>query len=197
MDKNKDVLEALKVKNREIYINKLNIDLDRILETLQIMVKNTINLLYIEIVTQIFRINENELKSFPIKEVQSYYKGLKNKTEKVLEKNFQELSQNTKNIDDIEYEQILEKAKEQVLLEIGNYYNETINTLIELLVKEKLIDEDRLNYLFKIYLYNKFLDKISDILTSSFRIILNSQQESFQKYENLNDKTINTISPKK
>ena len=43
MNDNEDVKDQLKIKNKEIYLNKLNLDLDNNLEVLVLTVDNLLN----------------------------------------------------------------------------------------------------------------------------------------------------------
>ena len=61
MNSNVDVLKQLEVKNREIYLNKLVIDLDNNLDVLSITVNNIVNLFTNEMINKILEIENGTM----------------------------------------------------------------------------------------------------------------------------------------
>ena len=190
-----DVVETIKQKNRDIYINKLGIDLGKILDTLLISLVNVIKFLYTEVI-QGLDLDEKKVqnKKSLINDIRSFIKQLKSKIEELLKASFERISNKLDSIEEINYDELLTFEKEQIIKDIEKYYNENIDDLInKFLEKDRNLNSNRVNYFFKNYLYDRFIQRIKDILASSFQIILNGQQEGLQRYESLNERTINNI----
>lgn len=190
-----DVVETIKQKNRHIYINKLGIDLDKIQESLLMSLVNAIKFLYTEVI-QGLNLDEKSVqnKLSPIRDLRSFFKNYKSKIEELLNDCIMQISNKLESIEEIDYNELLNFEKEQIINNIENYYLENIDKLIlSFLEKDKSLNAEWLNYFFKSYLYDKFTKRVKDILTSSFLIILNGQQEGLQRYESLNEKTINNM----
>ena len=108
MAKKDDVVDVIRSKNREIYIKKLNIDLEKILETILITVTNVITLYYVE-VNQILDLDEKDKdkKSSPIKDIRVFCKAFKNIIENSIKNSLQKITECTQSIEEFDYSVIL------------------------------------------------------------------------------------------
>lgn len=68
MNDNEDVKDQLKIKNKEIYLNKLNLDLDNNLEVLVLTVDNLLNTNKEMLIKKIIDIEESFLNQELIEE---------------------------------------------------------------------------------------------------------------------------------
>ena len=194
MGNNEEVLQALKAKNREIYINKLGIDLDKVLETLQITVGNSLDFLSTEVINQLpFLRSEDKGKTINGNTIKDFYRLLKEKLIVSIKDSFEAIASKIHDIDLVDYDEIVNEQKNKIIKELGDFYNNNINEIInKLLMEDKLLDSDRVNNYFINYSYNKLVTHIMSVLTDSFKILCNSHVESYQKFENLNNKTLNS-----
>lgn len=193
MNDDSNLEKVLKEKNREIYIKKLGIDLDKVLESLLMTITNLISLSYIEVVTQLLNLDSGvkNSKNSPVKDLRSFYKGLKQEIEKILSASFKKISTDVLQIENIEYVEILQREKETIINSVVEHYNNNVGNIIKIVLESnKEFTESRVSYFFKEYSYNRFITKVNETLSSSFQIILNSQKESLQKYHSLNDITV-------
>ena len=77
MNKSVDVIKELAVKNKEIYLNKLDIDLTNNQENLFITIKNIIDLFTKEVTTKVLEIETNTLLfSYASQEVTNFHNFL-------------------------------------------------------------------------------------------------------------------------
>lgn len=186
--------DVLKKKNREIYIKKLGIDLDKVLESLLITITNYINNAYIEVSMQLLSLENSDKgnKESPKRDLRSFYKKLKMYFESQLKDSFKKISTSIEKIENVDYESVLLSEKEIIISNLKKYYCDNIDEIIRIIVEtNQNFSEERLEYYLKDYSYNKLMNIFNQILSDSFRIVLNSQQESFQKYNTLNDITVN------
>ena len=87
MNNNIDVLKELAVKNKEIYLNKLAIDLDNNEENILITIENIINLFTKEVTNKVLEIENNTLLSHEAsKEVLSFHKIIHEEIKKIVKK---------------------------------------------------------------------------------------------------------------
>ena len=195
MTNNDDVVDVIRSKNREIYIKKLNIDLEKILETILITVTNIITLYYVE-VNQILDLNEKDKdrKNSPIKDIRAFCKVFKNIIENSIKSSLKKITECTQSIEEVDYSSLLTEEKEMIIKQIEDYYKENIDSLIATIFQKKSgLDNNRVNYYFNNYLFDKLMSRLKENLNSSFQIILNGQHEGLERYENLNNKTIDNV----
>lgn len=186
MNSNIDVLKELEVKNKEIYINKLGIDLDTNLESLLIIINNIMNLLTIELTDKLNILSNNNQEA-----INNFQKlNLKNIIELINQRNTY-LKEKVLDIDNINYKEELDDETKNVIEKVKEFYNNNVNNLINEL--NKSVDEftkhrisDYLNNLY----FSRFIKKIEDAIINMDNILFNNYQFSYQKYLNLNEKTL-------
>ena len=189
-----DIKKQLEVKNKEIYLNKLNIDLDNNLEVLVLTLENLLktqedNLLKktIEIVES-FK-DEKEIKEKVEEFIKIYYQSLLD----LLTKKKEELksSLSTKLEISIYKEKIDSKTKD-LEIDLIDSSKTMINDLILKLNSylETPFQEKRLNsYLNEIYLLN-LNNKVMDTIKSRDIMLYNTFNETYLKYLELNKNTV-------
>ncbi len=189
-----DIKKQLEVKNKEIYLNKLNIDLDNNLEVLVLTLENLLktqeeNLLKktIEIVES-FK-DEKEIKEKVEEFIKKYYQSLL----ELLTKKKEELknSLNIKLEISIYKEKIDSKTKD-LEKELIDNSKTMINDLVLKLKSylETRFQEKRLkSYLNDIYLLN-LNNKVMDTIKSRDIMLYNTFNETYLKYLELNKNTV-------
>ena len=189
-----DIKKQLEVKNKEIYLNKLNIDLDNNLEVLVLTLENLLktqeeNLFKktIEIVES-FK-DEKEIKEKVEEFIRIYYESLigllTTKKEKIKE------SLDTNSEISVYKEKIDNKTKDLEIDLIDNSKT-MINDLILNLKSylETSFQEKRLtSYLNDIYLLN-LNNKVIDIIKGRDIMLYNTFNETYLKYLELNKNTV-------
>ena len=186
MNNNIDVIKELEVKNREIYLNKLNIDLDNNNEILHITINNIINLFCEEVTNKIIELKKSDINIEEIRNIINvFYHKIKEELELLLNNRYKVLKDNIINIENINYKENINKEKEIILNNIKNIY--------EKLVKKLIIENnnDRIDNYLKVLNYERFITKIKEILNNMDIILYNSYVESNNKYKELNQKTLN------
>lgn len=192
MNSNIDVLKELEVKNREIYINKLNIDLDNNNEVLLITMDNVINLFSSEVISRILEINNKSGVDEEItKSVSAFYNKLKEEILLLLNNRYQLLKEEIKDINNIDYQENINKQKDIVINGIRDKYSHLIDKLVDRIEKINNEPNERIKDYLKILNYERFINKIKEILNNMNTILYNSYVDSSNKYQELNAKTLN------
>lgn len=191
MNKDNDVLKQLEEKNREIYLNKLYIDLDNNNEILHIITDNVINLFKEEVINKILEINPNSEKNEIKKCVNDFYKKIKQEIVQMLNNRYNNLKREISNIDEIDYQICINNERKIIIDEIKKMYG---NLVIELINEiEHLLNNsnDRINNYLQVLNYDKFVNKIKELINNMNVILYNSYIESNNKFQDLNAKTLN------
>lgn len=194
MNKSIDIKKQLEVKNKEIYINKLNLDLDNNLEVLVLTIDNLLDFITDETIKRIIEIDESFKNKREIEEkvkefINLYKDNLMNLLD--IKKN------NLKNIlviqDDLDMCKSNLKDNYLNLKEkIEEFTKENILTL-ENSLKEEISESFKLRRL-KEYLNNIFIvnlnKKVLDIIKNRDIILMNTFNETYLKYLELNKNTV-------
>ncbi len=189
-----DIKKQLEVKNKEIYLNKLNIDLDNNLEVLVLTLENLLktqeeNLFKktIEIVES-FK-DEKEIKEKVEEFIRIYYESLigllTTKKEKIKE------SLDT-NLEISVYKEKIDNKTKDLEIDLIDNSKTMINDLILNLKSylETSFQEKRLtSYLNDIYLLN-LNNKVIDIIKGRDIMLYNTFNETYLKYLELNKNTV-------
>ena len=189
-----DIKKQLEVKNKEIYLNKLNIDLDNNLEVLVLTLENLLktqeeNLLKktIEIVES-FK-DEKEIKEKVEEFIRIYYESLigllTTKKEEIKE------SLDT-NLEISIYKEKIDNKTKDLETDLIDNSKTMINDLIINLKSylETSFQEKRLtSYLNDIYLLN-LNNKVMDIIKGRDIMLYNTFNETYLKYLELNKNTV-------
>ena len=194
MNEFEDIKKQLKVKNKEIYMNKLNLDLDNNLEVLVLTIDNVLTFIKNDAIKKILDIKESFLENEKIKVnmdkfIDSYRDNLMNLLD--------DKKNNLKNIlvihDDLEicktnlndnYLSLKTKLEQYSTDNIIKLENE-LKEIFEDKFKIKRLN-DYLNNIFKVNLNNKILD----VIKNRDVILLNTFNETYLKYLELNKNTV-------
>lgn len=191
MNDKEDIKKQLKIKNKEIYLNKLNLDLDNNLEVLVLTIDNLLNTQKESLKKRITEIEENN-----------------NSQEEYIDTFFEAYRLNIMNLLDIKKTNLrntiivhddLEVCKNNIK---DNYYDlktkieefscEEINNLIDNLITniDNNFTKRRIKeYLKTIYIVN-LNNKVLDVMKNRDIILLNTFKETYLKYLELNKNTI-------
>ena len=186
---NIDVLKVLEVKNKEIYLHKLSIDIENNLEVLNLTLDNMFSLLIENMVSKIMEIEGTIINKETITlYVKSFIDGYKNKLQELILSRKKILLEETENNN---YKETLIELTSDLYIKMEKYFDDNIDDLYHnISVKYNEYDGNRLNdYLLNI-LKKQFVMKIKDIFTNTNLILLNNYDESYQKYLDLNERTL-------
>ena len=184
MNNNVDVLKQLEVKNREIYLNKLVIDLDNNLDILSITVNNIINLFTNEMINKILEIENGTMNRSKIStHVEAFQEKFKDQIMIMIHERKTKLELLIKDIDKIEYETKIKEESLNIINKIDEYYQSNIDNLYNQINTDyDEFDLKRLNDYLKENNYNKIVLKIKESLNNTDIILINNYKESYQKY---------------
>lgn len=194
MNENEDVKDQLKIKNKEIYLNKLNLDLDNNLEVLVLTVDNLLNTNKEMLIKKIIDIEESFLNQELIEEkVSSFFEQYRVEFMNLLDNKKLDLKNTIIIHDDLEicknniqdnYFSLEKQIKEFTCQEIKQLEKLLLNDINDKFKQKRL--KDYLENIFIINLNNKILD----IIRNRDIILINTFQETYLKYLELNKNTI-------
>lgn len=188
-----DIKKQLEEKNKEIYLKKLNLDLENNLEVLKLTIDNLLKKVSEESTKNVLGIAETFQKEDEINECINNYL---NSYHDIF---IRELEIKKKNIEDNLLNKTIDEYKE-FLTEISNKFidkieKESLNNIdsLEKKLKEKFDDllyQERIeDYLKNIFLEN-LNQKVKDTIKGRDIILLNTFKETYLKYLELNKNTI-------
>lgn len=189
-----DIKKQLEVKNKEIYLNKLNLDLDNNLEVLVLTIDNLLNSFKKETIKKVLEIEESFLNQRNIQEkienfMELYRENItneldikKNKLQNIIVIN-DDLSFYKANLQD-NYQELITKLQEFSKINLQK---------LEEKIRKELDDEFKIKRLHQ-YLNNIFIinlnQKVLDIIKTRDIILLNTFNETYLKYLELNKNTV-------
>lgn len=192
MNSNVDVLKQLEVKNREIYLNKLVIDLDNNLDVLSITVNNIVSLFTNEMINKILEIENGTMNRSKIStHVEAFQEKFKDQLIVMIHERKTKMESVLKDIDQEKYSEKLKEESQNIIHQIGKYYQNNIDTLYNQINTD--YDEfnlKRLNDYLKENYYEKIILKLKESFNNTDIILINNYKESYQKYLELNEKTL-------
>ena len=189
-----DIKKQLEVKNQEIYLNKLNLDLDNNLEVLVLTIDNLLKIQLDELQRKIIEISEGyeyekNFKDSSIKFMDLYTNNLMN----LLQDRKTYIKESLELDNDIEiYKNKLKEIYSNIILNLENKSS--------LIIKK--LEKELVNYLntdFKIQRLNAYLEyiflknlnnKVCDVIRNRDVILINTFNETYLKYLELNKNTI-------
>ena len=189
-----DIKKQLQEKNKEIYLNKLNLDVANNLEVLVLSIDNLLNNIQQNAIKRVLGIIESFKEEDTIKkEIQEFInKYQSNLTTLINDKkvNLEQLI--IKNKDLNTYKEYLVESNTKLQNQIHDYYQKNIDTL-----KTKLLTlsndnftKIRIEEYLKVTLCHTLNEKIMDTIKNRDIILLNTFKESYLKYLELNKNTI-------
>ena len=189
-----DIRKQLEEKNKEIYLNKLNLDLTNNLDVLVLTIDNLLNNMEDDATNKVLSIaetfqNEKEIKNKICIFLENYRVFLMT----LCNKQKEELENLIKNNKDIEqYKNFLTENNKIINNELNNYFNNNVESLI--IGLQTLFSDSFCKLRIKTYLNeilkDKLNNKIIDIIKNRNIIIINTFKESYLKYLELNKNTI-------
>ena len=190
MNNNVDVSKVLKEKNKEIYLNKLNIDIDNNTEILSITIGNIMNLLTDELRLKLTDFLSSTSQAVILQQVVTFQKQLSDKLIELIQNRSLNLKENVMNIDNIDYNEVINSISGSIMNEIEKYYFENVKILNEnLKIDSNTRVQDYLNNNF----YERICTKIQEALKNMDVILKNAYKEGEAKFEDLNAKTLNLV----
>ncbi len=194
MSNSEDIKKQLKIKNKEIYQNKLNLDLDNNLEVLVLTIDNYLQKVQNDSTEKILEIEESFFNQEKIQESISIFLNLYRENLMMLIDLKKENLQNILIIQDN-----LENCRDNLLSNYNNiktnlyeFSSKNIKTLKEGLNEQ--MDSSFKKKRLEDYLENIFLsnlnNKVLDIIKTRDIILLNTFEETYLKYLELNKNTV-------
>ena len=187
-----EIKMQLEVKNKEIYLNKLNLDLNNNMDGLILTIENLLTKTIDESVNHILNIGESFLKKETIeKDIKDFFNlfseelinclDIKKKTiEKLIKSNL------------IDYKENIEKENDKLNNKLYNYYINNINILsskVQNYYEDSFCKQRINNYLIN-SLKDRLFDKLNDTIKGRDIILMNTFNETYLKYLELNKNTI-------
>ena len=188
-----DIKKQLEVKNKEIYLNKLNLDFNHNLEVLILTLDNLLDNASRDLILKVLSIaetfqKENEIKKY----VDSFLKDYREHLITLLDSKKLKIETLIKDNKIDDYKEIMKDYNNKLISKINNYSKEQINSLkanLKTLYDDKLYQKRIINNLNSIFLDN-LNKKVFDIIKSRDIILCNTFKESYLKYQELNKNTI-------
>ena len=192
-----DIKKQLQEKNKEIYLNKLNLDLANNLEVLVLSIENLLNNISEYSINRILKIAESFGNENIIKEkVNTFIENYRTYLMTLLEDkktNLEQLFIQSENI--TSYKEYLKETNTNIKDQLNTYYENNIEKLIKEITS--LYDDSFSNLRIDEYLRNilkeNLNEKVMDTINNRDIVLLNTFKESFLKYQELNKNTIGTI----
>ncbi len=185
MDNNIDVLKQLEVKNHEIFINKLNIDLDNYFQNLDITIKDIINKLHneLDLVLDSLSIDNKSLNQF--------FDSINEQISSLSANRLSTLKNTILKIDEVNYEEIINDNSKLFIQKLSTFYLNNIDNLInELTSNEDDFKKKRLTDYLKESFYAKYNNRISETIGFNNKILINNYLANCERIESINQKTL-------
>ena len=181
-----DVVKELAVRDKEIYLNKLNMDIDSNYELLKLTTINIINLSINEVILNILNIENSFLNKKRIeflvneyfKDFLEYIDGLYKK--RVIGLKIQKDKDN-----------YLDYINNKIIDDIKDYYlNNFILIIEDICIDYNDFDKERLDNYINNAFYSRFISKLLENINNANRLLINNYHESKERYNLINEKTL-------
>ena len=186
-----DIKKQLEVKNKEIFVNKLKLDLNNNMEGLVLTIENLINKIILESTDRILGIAESFNNKDNIKkDLEDYFSKYVDVLMELLDKKKNNII-NVINLD-VNYENCFNKETNNIIDKLDKYYKDNINTLSNKLngYYDDSFCKERIDKFLKRNLKETVDNKIYDTIKGRDLILLNTFKETNLKYIELNKNTI-------
>lgn len=189
-----DIRKQLKEKNKEIYLNKLNLDLTNNLEVLVLTIDNLLNNISRDTINKILGItesfqNQNIIETSISKFIEEYRTFLMNLID-IKKENIETFYKETNDLKN--FKDKIKELNDNLKEKLNNNFNTNINKLIKEITN--LYEDEFCNLRISEYLKNIFKEnlnnKVMDTINSRDLILLNTFNETYLKYLDLNKNTI-------
>ena len=189
-----DIKDQLKKKNKEIYLNKLNFELDNNLEVLVLTIDNLLSFMKDNLVKKIIDIEEDfQDKESILENVNIFFEAYRNNLMNILDTKKVDLQNVIVVHDDLDVCKQNIKDNYLTLKEtLETFSKKEIDNLVKSLNKELKSEfkKNRLKeYLTTIFLTNLNM-KVLDTMKNRDIILINTFEETYLKYLELNKNTI-------
>lgn len=194
MNNNIDVVKQLEEKNKEIYYNKLNMDIENNSETLSITLNNIISVLMNELTSKLLEFdNKNSNDDVIQKLVVAFQEKLNEQIEVLIQNRLVKLKEIVNEISDIDYKEILENEKERIVSSLSSYFKDNALELKNIGNNYDSFNKERLNDYIDVLFYEKLINKVKESISNMDNILYNNYQANLEKFNNLNAKTLNLV----
>ena len=188
-----NIKKQLEVKNKEIYLNKLNLDFNHNLEVLILTLDNLIDNANRDLILKVLGMAETFQKESEIKKyVDVFLKDYQEYLMLLLNLKKEKINKIIKDTEIDEYKNILNDYNHILMKKLEKYSTDKITSLKDNL--KTLYDDKLYQKRIKKFLNNIFLDnlnnKVFDIIKSRDIVLCNTFKESYLKYLQLNKNTI-------
>ena len=191
----KEVNSEFAKMNQDIYIKKLLKDVEECHGLLTINFANTINIFQQEMDTRIYEITYLEEDSLPKEEINKriidFFNKLHSFIDGELDKNKEKLKKYIYEGNLDSYNEYIEELTKELLLLIGeNYKKEIIDLINELKQGLSEFSINRLHNLVLEIIYNRFINRVKELLDDNKGILSNNLIMNNQRLETMNNKTV-------
>ena len=170
-------------KNKELYLNKLNMDLDNNANLLNSTITNNISVLGQELIKALISILDTPDIDRITKIVNDFFNGYREEIKTILTNRYTELKEK-KELDDY-----LSYINSNLIESIKNYYLNNCSQIIsKIKTDDDFIDERIDDYIENIF-FNKFIKRIEECIKDANNLLINSYNESLARYKLMNEKT--------
>lgn len=191
---NDDVIKQLELKNKEIYLKKLEIDIDNNFEILNLTIDNMINLFSSELLNKILEIENSNINRNNISiNVNEFFNLFRNELSNYISRRKNIFNNDVLglNNDVLKYQELITKETTLIINNISKYYLDHSNILFnQICIEYNEFDEKRLNDLLYTTFKDKLILKIKEIFNNTDLILINNYQASIEKFNDLNNKTV-------
>ena len=191
----KEVNSEFAKMNQDIYIKKLLKDVEECYGLLTINFANTINIFQQEMDTRVYEITYLEEDSLPKEEINKriidFFNKLHSFIDGELDKNKEKLKKYIYEGNLDSYNEYIEELTKELLLLIGeNYKKEIIDLNNELKQGLSEFSINRLHNLVLEIIYNRFINRVKELLDDNKGILSNNLIMNNQRLETMNNKTV-------
>lgn len=193
MDDNIDVVKELEIKNREIFDNKIIIDLEKTMDSLIMFYGNYCDTVSNEVINTInlYLDKKDDTSCEMISNlVTSFFTMLKGDLNKIVNARLTLIKADIQSINSFNYEKKLTNESLIIANQISDFYQEKIYELIDAVkdnVKEHSLDLK--DYLLTA-VYLKLMNTLKDKLMYSVKLINNNYDENTTILQSINEKTL-------
>lgn len=185
LDKN-EVVKELAVRNKEIYLNKLNMDIDSHYELLKLITTNIIDLSINEVISNILNIENSFLNKKRIEFLlNEYFQDYFEYIDSLYKKRIIGLKMRK------DKDNYLDYINNKIIDDIKEYYVNNFVLIIEdISIDYSDLKKERLNNYINNIFYNKFIFKLLDSIDNANTLLINNYYESRDRYNLINEKTL-------
>ena len=194
MDNDIDVVEQLRIKNHELYINKLIIDLENAIESLIIFYNNYCDTISGETknITSVLLDNKTDISEKQMNDslLDSFFSLFKEKVSQIFKNRLGVIKSNIQNIDAFNYEKKLNNESLIIVNQVSDYYQENILMLIDEIKENFIVHQLEVREYLQKAVYIKLMNTLKDKLIYSIKLINNNYDENTTMLQSINEKTL-------